>query len=64
METLASLKPAYKPDGRITAGNSSPMNAGATCMLIMSRQKANALGLEPLASFVLLWRGGSPAHHG
>ena len=52
METLASLKPAYKPDGRITAGNSSPMNAGATSMLIMSRQKADALGLEPLASFV------------
>jgi acetyl-CoA acetyltransferase family protein len=53
METLASLKPAYKqPDGKITAGNSSPMNAGATCMLVMSREKADKLGLKPLASFV------------
>lgn len=52
MEALANLKPAYKPDGQITAGNSSPINAGATCMLIMSREKADKLGLKPLASFV------------
>ena len=53
METLAALKPAYKqPDGQITAGNSSPMNAGATCMLVMSREKADKLGLKPMASFV------------
>ncbi|MGA9049382.1 MAG: acetyl-CoA C-acetyltransferase [Dehalococcoidia bacterium] len=52
LEILSSLKPAYKPDGQITAGNSSPMNAGATCMLVMSREKANKLGLKPMASFV------------
>jgi len=52
MEILATLKPAYKPDGLITAGNSSPMNAGATCMLVMSREKAESLGLKPLATFV------------
>jgi len=52
METLATLKPAYKPDGQITAGNASPMNAGATCMLVMSRQKADRLGLKPMASLV------------
>jgi acetyl-CoA acetyltransferase family protein len=51
-DSLAALKPAYVPDGQITAGNSSPMNAGATCMLIMSRDKANKLGLKPMASFV------------
>jgi acetyl-CoA acetyltransferase family protein len=52
LEILASLKPAYTADGQITAGNSSPMNAGATCMLLMSREKANKLGLKPMASFV------------
>ena len=52
LEALATLKPAYKPDGVVTAGNSSPMNAGATCMLIMSKDKAKKLGLKPLASFV------------
>jgi acetyl-CoA acetyltransferase family protein len=52
METLAALKPAYKPDGKITAGNSSPLNAGATCMLVMSREKADKLGLKPMASLV------------
>jgi len=52
METLATLKPAYKQEGKITAGNSSPMNAGATCMLVMSREKADKLKLKPLASFV------------
>ena len=52
IEALSGLKPAYKPDGQITAGNSSPMNAGATCMLIMSLDKAKQCGLKPLASFV------------
>ncbi|MGD0855764.1 MAG: acetyl-CoA C-acetyltransferase [Dehalococcoidia bacterium] len=51
-ELLAGLKPAYKPDGTITAGNASPLNAGATAMLLMSREKADKLGLKPLASFV------------
>ncbi len=52
IEVLAGLKPAYKPDGTITAGNASPLNAGATAMLIMSRDKAKKLGLKPMASFV------------
>jgi acetyl-CoA acetyltransferase family protein len=52
LEQMAGLKPAYKPDGTITAGTSSPLNAGATAMLIMSREKANKLGLKPIASFV------------
>jgi acetyl-CoA acetyltransferase family protein len=51
-ELLAGLKPAYRPDGTITAGNASPVNAGATAMLIMSREKAKKLGVKPLASFV------------
>ena len=51
-EALSALKPAYKPDGTITAGNSSPLNAGATAMLVMSRDKARELGLKPIASFV------------
>lgn len=52
LESLGSLKAAFKADGQITAGNASPMNAGATCMLVMSREKANKLGLKPMASFV------------
>ncbi len=52
LEVLAGLKPAYKADGTITAGNSSPLNAGATAILIMSRDKAKKLGLKPMASFV------------
>jgi acetyl-CoA acetyltransferase family protein len=52
IEALSALKPAYKPDGSITAGNASPLNAGATAMLIMSREKAKKLGLKPIASFV------------
>ncbi len=51
-EVLAALKPAYKPDGTITAGNASPLNAGATAMLVMTREKAKKLGLKPIASFV------------
>jgi len=52
VESLMALKPAFKQGGQITAGNSSPMNAGATCMLVMSREKANKLGLKPMASLV------------
>jgi acetyl-CoA C-acetyltransferase len=51
IEQLAGLKPAYTADGIITAGNSSPLNAGATAMMIMSRDAAKKHGLKPLASF-------------
>ena len=52
LEALSQLKPAYKEGGSITAGNASPLNAGATSMLVMSREKASKLGLKPLASFI------------
>ena len=51
VETLAKLKPAFKEDGKITAGNSSQITDGASAVLIMSEEKANALGLRPRARF-------------
>ena len=51
-ETLANLKPAFKPDGKVTAGNSSQITDGASAVLIMSEEKANALGLRPRARVV------------
>ncbi len=50
-ETLANLKPAFKPDGKITAGNSSQISDGASAVLIMSATKAKELGLTPRARF-------------
>ncbi len=47
-ESLAKLKPAFKADGSVTAGNSSGMNDGAAALLVMSAEKAGALGLKPL----------------
>src|SRR5207302_310651 len=51
-ETLAQLKPAFKQDGKVTAGNSSQITDGAAAVLIMSEEKANQLGLKPRARFV------------
>ena len=51
MEVLAGLKPAFKPDGKVTAGNSSQISDGAAALLIMSEDKANELGLRPRARF-------------
>jgi acetyl-CoA acyltransferase len=51
VETLANLKPAFKPDGKITAGNSSQITDGASAVLVMSEERANALGLTPRARF-------------
>jgi acetyl-CoA acyltransferase len=51
VETLANLKPAFKPDGIVTAGNSSQISDGASAALIMSEEKANELGLTPRARF-------------
>jgi acetyl-CoA C-acetyltransferase len=48
-EALAKLKPAFRNDGRVTAGNASGLNDGAACLLLMSRKKAEQLGLQPLA---------------
>ena len=50
-ETLAGLKPAFKPDGRVTAGNSSQISDGAAAMLIMGDDVAERLGMKPLARF-------------
>jgi acetyl-CoA acetyltransferase family protein len=49
LEKLAALKPAFKEDGRITAGNSSQISDGAAAVLLMSREKADELGLQPRA---------------
>ena len=49
LEGLAGLKPAFKEDGKITAGNSSQVSDGAAALLLMTREKAEALGLTPRA---------------
>ncbi len=51
VEALANLKPAFKEDGKVTAGNSSQITDGSSAVLIMSEEKANALGLRPRARF-------------
>jgi len=51
VETLGNLKPAFKENGKVTAGNSSQITDGASAVLIMSEEKANALGLRPRARF-------------
>ena len=48
-EALAKLKPAFKPDGTVTAGNASSINDGAAALILMSAEKANELGLSVLA---------------
>ena len=52
MEVLAKLKPAFKPDGTVTAGNACPLNDGAAAVLVMSAEKAKRLGLEPKARII------------
>jgi acetyl-CoA acyltransferase len=52
LEKLAELPPAFKEDGRITAGNSSQISDGAAAVLLMSREKADALGLKPRARII------------
>ncbi len=51
-ETLAKLKPAFKKDGSVTAGNAAPVNDGAAALVVMSAARARALGLTPLARVV------------
>lgn len=51
-EKLAKLKPAFRPEGTVTAGTSSGINDGAAAVLIMSEEKASELGLKPLARWV------------
>ena len=52
LEGLAKLKPAFKVKGTVTAGNSSPFSDGAAALVLMSRERANELGIKPLARFI------------
>lgn len=52
LESLAALKPAFKKDGTVTAGNASSINDGAAALVIMSADKAQELGIKPLAKIV------------
>ena len=52
VEKLAELKPAFKPDGTVTAGNACPLNDGAAAVLVMSDARAQELGLQPRARIV------------
>ena len=61
-EKLAQLAPAFVPDGRVTAGNSSQIVDGAAAVLIASEQKASALGLEPRGRFVAFGLAGVDPH--
>jgi len=49
LEKLASLKPAFEKDGTVTAGNSSPLNDGAACLVLMAESHAQRIGARPLA---------------
>lgn len=57
-EKIASLPPAFVENGLITAGNSSPLNAGAAMVLLMTEEKAKEFGFSPMASIVSLGWGG------
>jgi acetyl-CoA acetyltransferase family protein len=60
LESLAKLKPAFRKDGSVTAGNSSGLNDGAAAVLLASEEKAKALGLKPLARIVASAAAGVP----
>lgn len=60
LEALAKLRPVFKEGGTVTAGNSSQMSDGAAGVVIMSRAKAEQLGLKPLARFVAFAAAGVP----
>jgi acetyl-CoA acyltransferase len=60
LEALTRLRPAFKQNGTVTAGNSSQMSDGAAGVIIMSRAKADTLGLKPLVRFIAYAVGGVP----
>lgn len=65
IEKMAKLKPAFKKDGTVTAGNASGINDGAAAVLLMSGEKAKELGLEPIVSIKAFTAGGvDPAYMG
>ena len=57
-ESIAKLRPAFKPDGIVTAANSSGINDGAAAIVVMSEEKAKELGVTPMATFVAGALGG------
>jgi acetyl-CoA C-acetyltransferase len=52
LEALAGLEPAFKPGGKVTAGNACPLNDGGAAVVVMSEERARELGLEPLARII------------
>ena len=58
MEALAKLKPSFKPDGLVTAGNASGINDGAAAVVLMSEEKAQELGVTPMATWIAGALGG------
>ena len=60
LEALARLRPAFKPDGTVTAGNSSGLNDGAAALLVMAEETARELGYQPMARIVSMASAGVP----
>jgi len=60
LEKLAKLRPVFRQNGTVTAGNSSPLSDGAAAVIVMERSKAEALGLTPLVRFVSFNVAGVP----
>ncbi|NTU75002.1 MAG: acetyl-CoA C-acetyltransferase [Anaerolineaceae bacterium] len=60
VESLARLRPAFRKEGSVTAGNASGLNDGAAALLLMSAERASALGLKPLARIVSMGAAGVP----
>ncbi len=59
VEKLGALRPAFKRDGSVTAGNASGINDGAAALLVMSAEKAKVLGIKPLCTIVTHASAGS-----
>ena len=60
MGALGKLKPAFKADGTVTAGNASQMSDGAAAVIVMSSERAQSMGLQPLARFIAYATAGVP----
>ena len=52
LEKVSQLQPVFRPDGTVTAGNACPLNDGAAAVLVMSADKAKAMGLDPIAKII------------
>lgn len=52
LDAVSQLKPVFRPDGRVTAGNACPLNDGAAAVVVMSRKRAEELGITPLARII------------